>query len=411
MPYGPEHGVISKRGWLGGTKKVNDYWGREMYARTAFSWLLCSLAVIATPCFGQTAPSENLQNLFQRLLTNPSDIALNRQYARLEIEQNRLRNALAAYERILAADPTNEEAKEGIERIRRLLEPQFTTLDVVVGGQYETNPRLAGQGRQSGDDFSATTQADLTDERQVGDVRLYSEGHLFADFYTRFSDINYGKISGDTGPVLGLGSDWNVHPSLGAGFAWLHGDPFYKEASTGLRFIPTNGLPLRRVDFRFAYDNIDRAISQRDAYVVDITPQFYWTRLAINEDAFFVTPFYRFNGVLGSGPAGVGQFGQPFPLESQQFGGRVDYYVTLHEALAFDVNFTGYYEPFTSTVTNGIARRNDRYLSPGVQLIWKEVGLKRLDIVFSYQFEDNHSNDVTETFTNHVVAIRSLWHF
>lgn len=59
----------------------------------------------------------------------------------------------------------------------------------------------------------------------------------------------------------------------------------------------------------------------------------------------------------------------------------------------------------------GSKLRRDRYLSPGAQIILKEFLSKRHDLIFAYQFEDNSSNDDTETFDNHILSVRSLWRF
>lgn len=378
--------------------------------RIVGGWLVGCLIAIAAPCWGQEASPEALQAVFQRLLENPSDVALNFRYAELALQQNRLRSALAAYERVLATDPNNEEAKAGVRRIQQLLEPEFTSVTVTLGGQYESNPRLAGAGRPAGDAAALIPQAEVVDERRVGSLRLRSEGDVVADFYKRFSDLNYGKANANTGPVLSLG-DWQVRPALGFGYAWLNGNTFYDEATSLLTLAPPSGGPLRRINLQFSYDWIARSIAPRDAFQIEVAPQLYWVNQFTDQDTILVTPFYRFNGVNGSGPPGSGVGGQPFPLQSHQVGGRIDYYVALFGNFAIDANFTGYYQPYNQTVTNGTSERHDRYLSPGLQLILKEFPLTRADLVLGYQYEDNGSNDPAETFTNHIVSLRSVWRF
>lgn len=382
-----------------------------MASRRLSAWLAIGLAVISTPCWSQQAPPAELQQLFQHLLQNPSDVGLNFRYAELAIEQDRLRSALAAYERILATDPENAAAKEGIDRIRRLLRPEFTDAIVIVGGQYETNPLLAGKGVPGGDDVLATTQGQVIDERRVGGYRLGSEGDFFANFHNRFTDVNYGRVGGSTGPILGLNEDWEIQPAVGAAYAWLDGQSFYGEGSSRLSLISQGAGPLRRIDFQFAYDKISETFAHRDAYQLEVSPQFYWINQVTDQDIVLLNPFYRYNGVAGDGPAGRGPTSQPFPLISNQYGGRVDFYVTLRENIAFDANFTGYYQPYNVSVLGRPKTRHDRLLSPGAQIILKELFWKRHDLIFAYQFEDNSSNDDTETFDNHILSVRSLWRF
>jgi hypothetical protein len=383
----------------------------DVALRPLLTWLVIGLAAYSTPCWSQQPAPGELQQLFQRLLQNPSDIELNFRYAELAIEQDRLRSALAAYERILATDPENAEAKEGIERIRRLLRPEFTDATVIVGGQYETNPLRAGRGVPGGDDVLAVTQGQVIDERRIGGYRLHSEGDLFANFHNRFTDVNYGRVGGNTGPVLGLAEDWEIQPALGAAYAWLDGQSFYGEGSSLLSLISRGTGPIQRINLSFAYDKISENFAHRDAYQIELGPQLYWINQVTDQDIVLLTPFYRFNGVAGSGPPGRGPTSQPFPLESHQFGGRIDYYVTLRADLAFDANFTGYYQPFNEHVFAGTKLRRDRYLSPGAQIILKEFLSKRHDLIFAYQLEDNSSNDDTVTFDNHILSVRSLWRF
>lgn len=278
--------------------------------------LAIGLATFSMPCWSQQPPSSELQRLFERLLQNPSDIELNFRYAELAIEQDRLRSALAAYERILATDPENAEAKAGIERIRRLLRPEFTDATVIVGGQYESNPRRAGKGVPGGDDVLAVTQADVIDERRIGGYRLRSEADFFANFHNRFTDIDYGRVAGNSGPVLGLDEDWEIRPAVGGGYAWLDGQTFYGEGSSLLSLYSLGRGPFRRVDLAFAYDKVSETFAHRDAYQIGLGPQLYWVNQVTDQDIVLLSPFYRFNGVVGSGPPGIGPSAQPFPLES-----------------------------------------------------------------------------------------------
>ena len=373
--------------------------------------LAIGLAVLATPCRSQEPPPSELQRLFDRLQQNPFDIELNFRYAELAIEQDRLRSALAAYERILATDPENAEAKAGVERIRRLLRPEFTDATVIGGGQYESNPRRAGKGVSGGDDVLAVTQADVIDERRIGQYRLRSEADFFANFHDRFTEIDYGRVAANSGPILGLHEDWEIRPAIGGGYAWLDGQTFYGEGSSLLSLYSLGAGPLRRVDLLFEYDKVSETFARRDAYQIALSPQLYWVNRVTDQDIVLLSPFYRFNGVVGSGPPGIGPSAQPFPLESHQFGGRIDYYVAFSGDVAVDANFTGYYQPFNEHVFNGSGLRRDRYLSPGAQVILKEFLSKRHDLIFAYQFEDNSSNDDTETFDNHILSVRSLWRF
>lgn len=377
-------------------------------------WLLALFAAfsasLTAPCWAQSNAEAEINDVFQRLLENPSDVDLNFRYADLAIAQDRLRHALAAYERILATDPENRAAQDGLRRIKQLLKPQFTALTLRLGGQWESNPRLEQSRQQARDDVSALPYVELVDERQISGLRLRSEGELAASFYGRHNDLNYGRAAVNSGPVFALG-DWDIRPAVGGAYTWLDGSAFYQEATALLSLAPAAGGTLRRVNLRFSYDWIESDVAQRDAFILEVAPQLNWLGQIDPRDVILVAPFYRYNGISGGGPAGTGARGQSFPLESQQIGARFDYYLPLQQDLAIDLNFTVSYQAYSEDGDPGAGDRRDIYLSPGVQLIVKEVIAQRHDLVFGYQYEDNRSNSSSDDFINHLVSVRSVWRF
>ncbi len=368
------------------------------------------LLAINTSAWGEESRPEDLQTIFNRLLENPSDIALNFRYAEVAIQQDRLRNALAAYERILATDPNNEQAKAGVRRINDLLKPEFTALTLALGGQYESNAKLAPSSQSRDDDVSVQPYVQLIDERRLGGLRFRSEGEAFSNFYNQFTDLNFGKATVNTGPIFPLG-DWNVRPGVGGGYAWLDGDTFYTEASALLNFSPATPGVLRRINTKFSYDWINDDISTKDAFSFEVMPQLAWVNTIAKQDTIFLSPSYRFNGTNGVGVPGIGFRRETFPLQSHQVGGRLDYYIPLFQDLAVDLNVTGYYQPYNESVTDGTDDRRDLYFAPGIQFIFKEVLFSRQDVVLGYLFENNRSNDSTHSYTNHIVSLRSVWSF
>ena len=89
--------------------------------------LLVAASVVALAAGTAHAQQGNdLADLNERILENPQDVELNLRYARAAEEAGVPRLALAAYERILINDPTNEEARRGYERVWRTIEPGYT---------------------------------------------------------------------------------------------------------------------------------------------------------------------------------------------------------------------------------------------------------------------------------------------
>ena len=90
---------------------------------------------------------------------------------------------------------------------------------------------------------------------------------------------------------------------------------------------------------------------------------------------------------------------------------RVDYFVPLSRKFTVGVNFTIDHKRFSRIVAFGTKQRRDTFLSPGVQLVLVAPVLRNNDVILSYQFERNFSNDRFERYENHIVGVRLLWRF
>ena len=181
--------------------------------------VLAAALLVACLWPGGVAARADLRAVFEKILRAPNDTALNLRYARLAEAQGAPRKALAAYERILANDPTNRAAQRGLRRIRRFLEPSYTEIVLRLGGQYETNPRFRRGGAAVRDDGNLNGDLSIRDERTLGGRRWRSEGALFADRHIEDHRLDYGQIGGNFGPFFDLGGGWALRPALGATFA------------------------------------------------------------------------------------------------------------------------------------------------------------------------------------------------
>jgi predicted TPR repeat methyltransferase len=65
--------------------------------------------------------ADEVADIYQRLQSSPQSIPLNLQYARAAEKAGKLKWALPAYERALSADPRNQEARTGVDRITNKL--------------------------------------------------------------------------------------------------------------------------------------------------------------------------------------------------------------------------------------------------------------------------------------------------
>ncbi len=375
--------------------------------RTARDGMVAASLAAVVPRAGRD--DGEFQQIFDRILRDPGNVELNLRYARLAIERGEPRKALPAYERILAAHPDNAEARAGLARVRRDLDPTITQVSAAFGAQYESNPRhFRNQTWRTG----AATLAGrigIYDERRIADVRWRSDGDVYYVWHSKFHEIDYGSIGGRTGPVFDLDEGVRLHVFAGASYAWLKGRSFYGEASTGATLEFDDLGPLRSVTARFGYDNVGKHISSRDALFVEVAPRFLFANLGYAGATGWVGPYWRYNGVLGSGAPGLDQRTELFPSRSHQLGIRADYFMPIVSELTIGLSLAYEYRHFYESVIGDTRNRRDHLVSPGIQAIISGFGDERLGIVVNYGFEHRFSNDGFQIYSNHAAGVRFVW--
>jgi len=370
---------------------------------------VAALAVAVLWSVGAAAETE-LRRIFEQLIENPTDTELNMRYAREAEAQGELRKALGAYERVLINDPDNGQAKAEIARIKRALAPEFTDVTVVLGADYESNVRQL-RDADDADDFAFGARVALRDERKVDDLRWRTNGQAFANVHAEFGQLDYGVVAADTGPILPLAAGWTVRPGVGARYAWLDGETLLYGGSVHLNFENAPTETLQRVDIGAGYDEIGGAFSNRDAFYVDISPRFVWREVAADGDFVAVRPRYRFDGGTGDEPNDRFVRRDIFPERFHHVGARVDYFTPLAPWAFGGVNFEASWRAFNGQVPGGDDGRRDTYIAPGTMVVFPDAFLREHDVMLTYTYEHNVSNDGVENYQNHIVGLRSIWRF
>lgn len=363
------------------------------------------------PTFAHAQDDAELRRVFEQILQDPGNPGLNLRYARLATERGEIRKALAAYERILAQDPNNEAAKAGIRRIQRELEPSVTRATLLLGGQYETNPhRLPGR---SGNRYDGALSArfQVLDERRIGAIRWRTEGDVYGNYHTRFHDIDFGIAGGRGGPVFELGEGFRINPFIGGSYSWLTRRTFYTEGTAGLTLEIDSETPLKSVSARWGYQFVGEDFSTRDGTFIEISPRFVVNSLLFERSIAVVTPYWRYNGVFGSGPPGLDPRSEPFPARHHQYGVRGDYFVSLFANVTFGVGAIYEYRHYFETVADKSKNRRDHIVSPSAQVIVSGLIEGQADLIFSYSYEHRTSNDRTQLYENHTAGAKILWRF
>lgn len=364
-----------------------------------------------SPRAARAQDDAELRRVFEQILQDPGNPGLNLRYARLAIERGEIRKALAAYERILAQDPNNEAAKAGIRRIQRELEPSVTRVTLLLGGQYESNPhRFPGHASNRYDGvLSARLQA--THERLIGALRWRAEGDVYANYHTRFHDIDFGIAGGRAGPLFELGEGFRLHTFIGGSYSWLTRRTFYTEATAGATLEIERESLLKSVSVRWGYQFVGQDFSTRDATFVEVSPRFVANALLFERSIAVVTPYWRYNGVFGSGPPGIDPRSEPFPARYHQLGIRADYFVPVFANVTFGIGAIYEYRHYFETVSDKSKNRRDHVISPSAQIIVAGLVKGQADLILSYTFEHRTSNDSTQLYDNHSAGAKILWRF
>lgn len=364
------------------------------------------LACMVAPFGASTASADELDNLFLRILVNPTDVDLNLEYARLAEEKGILRKALATYERILLQDPENEAARDGYHRVRRALEPAYTDFTVTLGGRYETNPRQEVGGNGHDDDFTSRLQLDLRDERPLMGRRWRTEASVLGDLHADISDLDFFRGEVITGPVFDVGSRVRVHTGVGGAYINLDGSDLYTEAAARIGIEGILAGALQRLDARFAYRDIGNRYSDANGLVLDVVGRLTRPNVLVDNDVFAFYPRFRFSEATDgrSSPAVPDRL---YPGDYFEYGASTAYYYPLTETVVLGLRLSGYFRDYDQSVQGGGKQREDVFLSPGVQLVFKEALGPKTAVRLEYRYEKNWSNDNPEDFENHVIGVRA----
>ncbi len=371
------------------------------------------LGMSIAPAAAQDVPTrlDELTRVYEQILQDPGNPSLNTVYARLAVERGELRKALAAYERILAQDPDNAEARAGLERVQRLLVQDVTLITLVTGAIGETNPRHGVDVNSGTHDGLIFGRILVNDTRRIGeDFRLRTEADVYANWHFNFHDLDFGALYLRTGPYLNIGQDWALHAFFSGGYSWLEAKTFTWQAGGGFtleNLTATN--PTIYLTVRGAYDFITETFTTRDGWFIEVNARFTFKPVIVPNDTFAFNPYYRYNGVTGTGPPTVGPTGELFPLRFHQFGARLDYFVEVAEQTVLNLNFTGEYRYYYEGKLTEPGQRRDVWIVPGIQLIFSQVLETPFDVIASFAYEKVFSNDPIFTYHNYIVGVRLLW--
>jgi hypothetical protein len=388
-----------------------------MGARNAASRRFAAAALMAMLSGTISAESAVAQDdaeyrrVFEQVLQDPANAALNLRYARLAIERGELSRAQAAYERILERDPGNRQAQEGLRAVTRRLEPVITQVTVSIGPQWESNPLRLKPAEVTHGDIALAARITFADERPMFAWRWRTEAAGMLNKWASFNEIDVLHGGFRTGPVIPLRATLRVHPFVGMAYTAVRWRTFSGEPTAGLTVELDDAGPLKSITARWAYVFVGSAFSNRDATTVEVFPRFIFADLGLKRSTAVIIPYWRYTGVFGSGLPTDDPFNAPFPARQHQLGVRADYYIPLFRQVTLGLFATYEYRHYFERIPGDSKNRRDHVFGPGAQIIITSLFVDQLDVVGSYSYELRNSNDGLQNYNNHALNLRWIWRF
>jgi hypothetical protein len=378
---------------------------------------IVSLLVAVSAFAGATnASTKEIDTLYARVLREPANTELNLRFARLAEEQGVLRWALMAYERVVLNDPNNWEAKVGLMRVRRAIQPDFTLVTVELGTGYESNPLYylpnnqnpyttkgsnePGKGTWLGQGLIA-----LQDERKIGGQAWRTNGAVFGQVNSRYGDLNYAHAGGETGPVFDLWPGLSLITAAGAAVGYFDDRFYYAEGSGSATFEGTTPEGIfHTLRFRAAYRSYDNYFPSQEGWYYDIRARVAIPKLFGDGNLVALSPWVLWSDISGTVTNTLVTEIQPGAY--REVGGRAEIYQQLTAWVTVGASLSASWRDYSNDIvpgTNG-EKRKDTLLIPGAMVLFPGFFWKEWDLRFDYRYLDNDSNDPSKSFHDHIVT-------
>lgn len=347
----------------------------------------------------------DLQSLGERILDNPQDVDLNLRYAVAAEAAGQPRLALVAYERILINDPNNAAARDGYERIRRIIEPSYTVTRLEVGARYDTNAANLNEDFFFAVPDSTTYFAKLmiADERELGGRRWRSILNATIEDNSEFDQLNYGYLGVQTGPIFYVAPHLAAIPSIGGGVATLGDDFYFSEFNLGLtiegRITGVSYWARARGGYReYDPDSTFFSTATDNGPYAELQAGLTKPHLLFERDTLTAQPFARWNSVDGD------TFGFS-PGTYTEYGADVNYNYQLTDHVQASVGVLLRERTFEDY------DRTDTYTSPQASVTLQRMLPCDCDVRLQYRYRDNDSDDFASTYDAEQVTLQLTTRF
>jgi hypothetical protein len=364
--------------------------------------LLLAAAIAPAICIGAPhAFADALSEANALIIDDPSNIDLNLDYALIAEGQGKYRLALAAYERILLNHPDNADAKRGLVRVRRIIQPPSTQIFVEAGAKWESNAEHAPDGEE--DDFLGYARIRLKDERPVNGMRWRTVGSVYGEAHTESDSLNYANVSATIGPIVDLGASMvSAHPAIGGGAAMIEDRFYYADVNASLTFEGYLEGAYQWARFRAGYRQYDEELTSEDGFYLDASGKFAWSDVIVGNDAVSIAPLIRWNEIDGTFNDTVNDFS---PGRYVVGGVKLAYDRVLNDLLTVGISVEVEDRYFLVDVAPSGDHRQDVTIAPGASILFKDVFGPQTGLRFDYEYQFNDSNDPAHDYDNHVLGV------
>jgi hypothetical protein len=352
----------------------------------------------------------DLGDLNTQILNDPGNAELNLRYARAAEAAGKPRLALAAYERVLINDPSNAEARAGYERVRRAIEPSFTTARVEIGVATDSNAvNIRDFFGPSIDSTIYFGRAVVADERDAFGLRWRSNLNVEVDSYSEVDELNYDYVGAQTGPVLALGPHLAFLPALGVSHSWLGGDNYFSEIDASLGIEGRAGDISYWMRARYGHRDYDRhkfsfsgpSSVLEDGGYTELTAGAVKPHVLGDRDSVVVAPFARWSD-LGSVFEGFTDFS---PGKYNEYGVDLSYNYQVLDHVAASAGVLWRKREFRGS------GGTDTYVSPRVSLTYQGLFSRNYDVKLEYSHRNNDSDDFFANYDADRVSLSLIAHF
>ncbi len=343
--------------------------------------------------------ADQLLSAYQHVLANPTDSDVNLQYALIAEGQKKWRLALAAYERILSNDPNNVAAKNGLQRIRRIIQPPSTQTTVELGTEWDSNQQQEPGGT---DDFTFYAKGRVRDERNWFGQRWRTTATAYADTHAFDETTNYAVALFDVGPILDLkGTFLAARPFVGGGVASLRGHYYYSEVNVGAGIEGYLNGAFQSARIRGGYRGAgDAAIGNGAGFYAEASAHWTHQNIFSDHDVFWIEPWVRWSGIDGNGfDFFNGNYTAVTPGHYLAGGGRFEFDNQINSWLTVGASVS------VSERDYDVGGRRDFLLAPGASLVFSNIFSPQTDIRVDYEFQHNDSNQAAHDYDNHAVTV------